>query len=74
MVVQQAIDNLVAGRTVLVIAHRLSTVVGADQIAVIDDGRVAQLGTHTELLADADGRYARMWAAQLSGHHWRVPV
>ncbi|GAA2801215.1 yersiniabactin ABC transporter ATP-binding/permease protein YbtQ [Kitasatospora paracochleata] len=66
VVVQQAIDRLVAGKTVVVIAHRLSTVVGADQILVIDGGRVTQRGTHHELLDEPEGRYARMWAAQVA--------
>ncbi|MFF3071761.1 ABC transporter ATP-binding protein [Kitasatospora sp. NPDC057904] len=73
VVVQQAVDRLVAGRTVVVIAHRLSTVVGADQIVVVDDGRITQRGTHAELLTDADGRYARMWTAQLAARHWHLP-
>jgi ATP-binding cassette, subfamily B, bacterial IrtA/YbtP len=60
--VQQALSTLVAGRTLLVIAHRLSTVTGADQILVLDDGRIAERGRHADLLA-AGGRYARMWAA-----------
>ncbi len=50
-------------RTTLTIAHRLSTVVDADQILVLVDGRVAERGTHVELLA-RDGVYARMWAMQ----------
>jgi ATP-binding cassette subfamily B protein IrtB len=69
--VQQAIDALVADRTVVVIAHRLSTVVGADQILVLADGRIVERGRHTELLAAA-GRYARMWEAQTRARHWRV--
>ena len=72
VIVQQAIEALVAGRTVVVVAHRLSTVVGADQIVVLDEGRVVQRGTHTELIADAGGRYARMWAAQMQARHWHV--
>ncbi|MFD4366638.1 ABC transporter ATP-binding protein/permease [Rhodococcus sp. NPDC058521] len=60
--VQQAIDRLAAGRTVLVIAHRLRTVTGADRIVVLEDGRVAQSGTHDELLA-TEGRYRKMWDA-----------
>ncbi|MBX9359656.1 ABC transporter ATP-binding protein [Streptomyces sp. WAC04114] len=72
-VVQQAVDRLVAGKTVVVIAHRLSTVVGADQILVVEDGRVTQRGTHTDLLTESDGRYARMWAAQSAAREWQIP-
>ncbi|WP_449061200.1 ABC transporter ATP-binding protein [Planomonospora algeriensis] len=71
--VQRAIDALVRDKTVLVIAHRLSTVVAADQILVLDGGRIAERGTHRDLLS-AGGRYAGMWAAQSRARHWRVPT
>ena len=59
--VQQAFDTLAQGRTTITIAHRLSTVRGADQIAVLDHGHVIELGSHTALLAD-NGRYAALAA------------
>ena len=59
--VQQAFDNLARGRTTITIAHRLSTVRNADQIAVLDHGRVVETGTHMELLRD-NGRYASLAA------------
>lgn len=61
--IQLALADLARGRTVLVIAHRLSTVTGVDRILVIDDGRIAESGTHDELLA-AGGLYSTLWEAQ----------
>lgn len=60
--IQDALSRLIAGRTLLVIAHRLSTVVDADQIVVLSDGRAVERGRHRDLLA-AGGYYARAWAA-----------
>jgi ATP-binding cassette subfamily B protein len=54
------------GRSVITIAHRLSTVVDADQIIVLEQGEIVERGTHDELLA-RPGRYAAMWARQMSG-------
>ncbi|KAL1963689.1 hypothetical protein VTN77DRAFT_7893 [Rasamsonia byssochlamydoides] len=62
--IQGALSTLSRGRTMLVIAHRLSTITTADQILVLHDGRVAERGTHEELLA-LKGRYASMWRKQI---------
>jgi ATP-binding cassette, subfamily B, bacterial IrtA/YbtP len=64
--VQDALSELVTGKTVLVIAHRLHTITTADQILVLDEGDLVEAGTHSELLSRG-GLYARMWAAQRNG-------
>ncbi len=69
--VQEAIDRLLAGRTVFVIAHRLSTVQHADTILVLDRGRIVERGTHDELLAER-GAYYRLYSLQFSNQ--RVTV
>ncbi|KAF7909632.1 uncharacterized protein EAF01_003350 [Botrytis porri] len=62
--IQEALKTLSEGRTMLVIAHRLSTITNADQILVLHAGRVAEAGTHSELLLKK-GRYAQMWKKQI---------
>ena len=66
LAVQRALKRALSGRTSLVIAHRLSTVREADQILVVDDGRVIERGTHTELLASG-GLYADLYHTQFAG-------
>jgi ATP-binding cassette subfamily B protein len=61
--IQEALERVSRNRTSLVIAHRLSTIVGADEIIVLNQGRIAERGTHVQLLA-ADGLYASMWNRQ----------
>lgn len=69
--IQKAFAKLAAGRTVIMIAHRLSTVVGADQIVVLNQGEVAEQGKHSELVA-AGGLYARMWADYEQAVSWKI--
>jgi ATP-binding cassette subfamily B protein len=64
--IQQALDRLIAGRTVFAIAHRLSTLRRASRLFVIVDGRLAECGTHRELMQVPDGRYRRLHEMQLS--------
>lgn len=63
-IVQKALDNLIQNKTVFVIAHRLSTIKNADRIAVINDGELAELGTHDELIHIENGKYRYLYEMQ----------
>ena len=65
MLVQQALENLMKNRTSIVIAHRLSTIRKADKIVVMDRGKIAETGTHSELL-EANGKYRRLYELQFA--------
>ena len=71
--VQAAFNRLSRGKTVIMIAHRLTTVTAADRIYLVKDGRVAECGKHDELLAQ-DGVYARMWNEYQTAASWKVGV
>jgi len=63
VLIQQALDELCKGRTTLVVAHRLSTIRNADEIAVVMNGHITERGTHEELMA-ANGTYKELYALQ----------
>ena len=69
--IQKAFAELTKNRTVIMIAHRLSTVTGADRIVVLNEGHVEQIGTHEEL-SQTDGLYQRMWADYNQAVRWRI--
>jgi subfamily B ATP-binding cassette protein MsbA len=71
--VQEALERLMNGRTSFVIAHRLSTVINADWVLVLDQGRVVEQGTHGSLLKNPDGLYYRLYQMQFSTNgEWKL--
>jgi ATP-binding cassette subfamily B protein len=69
--IQEAINELVSGKTLIIIAHRLSTIQRADQILVIDGGRIAERGTHDALIAKG-GQYSNLWQRRQKAKSWRI--
>ena len=71
ILIQKAINSLVKSKTLIIIAHRLSTITSADQILVVDGGRVVEQGRHSELVA-RDGLYKRFWEKRQKARGWRI--
>lgn len=67
--IQRAVGALCAGKTVIVIAHRLRTIVNADKIVVLDDGNIVEEGTHDDLVS-SNGLYRHLWDLQLQSSSW----
>ncbi len=69
--IQQAISELTRGKTIITIAHRLATIQNADQILVVDDGRIAECGTHDELI-QKEGIYKKFTEIREQAEDWRI--
>ncbi|MEM6427021.1 MAG: ATP-binding cassette domain-containing protein, partial [Cyanobacteria bacterium P01_D01_bin.128] len=69
--IQQAIHALSAQKTLIVIAHRLTTIAAADQILVLDQGQIVERGTHDALM-DQGGLYQRLWDVRVQSHGWKI--
>jgi ABC-type multidrug transport system fused ATPase/permease subunit len=69
--IQEAVSNLIRGKTTIIIAHRLSTITDVDQILVIESGRIVKRGKHEDLVK-TDGLYSRMWEAHVSSIGWGI--
>jgi ABC-type multidrug transport system fused ATPase/permease subunit len=67
MLIQDALANLMKGKTTIVIAHRLSTIQKMDRIIVIDQGRILEQGSHSELLEKENSLYKKLWELQAGG-------
>ena len=69
--IQRAINELIQGRTVIVVAHRLKTICSADNITVLDNGQVVEQGAHEELMR-IEGLYYRLWSLQHQSGEWTM--
>ena len=69
--IQAGLSRLIQGKTVIIIAHRLSSIRQADQILVVDEGRIAERGRHDELI-ELGGLYHRMWSAHIDAGEWAL--
>jgi ATP-binding cassette, subfamily B, bacterial IrtB/YbtQ len=69
--IQQAISEMVKGKTLIVIAHKLTSVIGADQILMIEDGEIVEYGNHAGLLKN-NGPYSRLWEKRMKSRSWSV--
>ena len=70
---QQAIQQLIKNKTVIIIAHRLSSIISAEQILVLKEGKLVQSGRH-EVLSKTDGVYKRMWMPYTSAFRWQLTI